>query len=338
MLCYAIRPGFINPEWIFLTTGEPLTAEPVSFSEGLTRLMDSGTPARAGTRSDATLSSRDGDVPEIARMARLFSGLSSTDGDVPVFRLDGEGFTDKPQDGAQIPKKPRMAYLFRDKFRNELLVPADWQVLPPFGGTKILCVGRNYRPHAEELGNPLPSEPLWFTKPPSSLLADGGSIELPTGFGRIDYEGELALVLGRRLRRAGADEALAAIAAVTPALDITARELQKADGQWTRAKGFDTFCPLGPVLAPYSPAWSQARLEVRKNGELMQSDGLTSLVFPFGVLISHLSQCMTLEPGDVILTGTPAGVGPLVPGDRLEVLLVGPQTLRLTARVAAPGP
>ncbi|HOT30208.1 MAG TPA: fumarylacetoacetate hydrolase family protein [Candidatus Ozemobacteraceae bacterium] len=189
----------------------------------------------------------------------------------------------------------------------------------PFGGSKILCVGRNYRPHAEELGNTIPKEPLWFMKPASSLAGPDGTILLPSGFGRIDYEGELVLVIGTEAANVSRETALDIVAGVTLAIDVTARELQKADGQWTRAKGFDTFCPLGPVILPFGPWASDARLTTVLNGKTVQDDWTTSLVFSYADLIAHISGCMTLMPGDLILTGTPAGVGPLASGDSIDV-------------------
>ena len=147
-----------------------------------------------------------------------------------------------------------------------------------FAGTKILCVGRNYKPHAEELGNPLPKEPLWFTKPPSAIVGNSSAIILPKGFGRIDYEGELALIIGKKGRRLSEKEALESISEVAVVLDITARELQKQDGQWTRAKGFDTFLPIGQT-APFDASWLSANLETELNGKIVQKDCLTSVIF-----------------------------------------------------------
>lgn len=200
----------------------------------------------------------------------------------------------------------------------------------PFGGTKILCVGRNYRPHAAELGNEVPKQPLWFLKPPSSLAPNEGRIRLPTDAGRIDYEGEAALVIGKRCSDVPESGALSCIAGITLALDITARELQKADGQWTRAKGFDTFCPVGPAILPFGEWACDTELVTRLNGAVVQRDRTSSLVFSFAALIAHISRCMTLEPGDLILTGTPAGVGPLAAGDRISVEFPGLMRLGLT--------
>ncbi len=207
-------------------------------------------------------------------------------------------------------------------------------LLPPFGGTKILCVGRNYRPHVEELGNPLPKEPLWFTKPPSSLQSSGGRIILPRGFGRIDLEGEVALVIGKRCKCISQETAAENIAGVTLALDITARELQKADGQWTRAKGFDTFCPLGPVIIPWTNKCLDSALRTELNGKIVQDDRTGNMIFPIPKLVAHISDCMTLEPGDLILTGTPAGVCPIASGDKLRVFSVDRPELVLEAEVA----
>ncbi|MBF0409538.1 MAG: fumarylacetoacetate hydrolase family protein [Candidatus Riflebacteria bacterium] len=198
-----------------------------------------------------------------------------------------------------------------------------------FNGTKILCVARNYKPHAEELGNAVPKEPLWFTKPPSSIIAHNGTIILPEGFGRIDYEGELAVVISRKAKNVSQPEAYDYIDGVTAAIDVTARELQKLDGQWTRAKGFDTFCPLGPKILPFSKSWLESEISTILNGKTVQNDHLTSLIFPIDVLISHISKVMTLERGDIILTGTPAGVGPLNHGDNIEVVIDGPERLSI---------
>jgi 2-keto-4-pentenoate hydratase/2-oxohepta-3-ene-1,7-dioic acid hydratase in catechol pathway len=201
---------------------------------------------------------------------------------------------------------------------------------PAFSGSKILCVGRNYLKHAQELGNDVPSRPLWFSKPPSAIIGDGGEVELPEGFGRIDYEGELVLVIGRRCRNVSLDKALDYIGGVTAGFDMTARDLQKSDGQWTRAKGFDTFLPLASVVAPFCEEWRSATLEVRLNSRQVQYSSLTAMVFGFAELIADISACMTLEPGDLIMTGTPEGVGPVKSGDRLEMTISGPCVIDLS--------
>ncbi|MBU1107889.1 MAG: fumarylacetoacetate hydrolase family protein [Candidatus Riflebacteria bacterium] len=206
---------------------------------------------------------------------------------------------------------------------------------PAFAGTKIVCVGRNYRKHAAELGHDVPERPLWFSKPPSSITGDGQQVFLPQGYGRIDYEGELALLICRRARNVSVAEACDYIGGVTACFDMTARELQKTDGQWTRAKGFDTFLPLASLVAPWSPAWNLGILEVWKNNELVQKDCFSSMVFGLAELIADLSACMTLEPGDLILTGTPEGVGPVTSGDRLRITISGPAVISLDVNCIA---
>lgn len=211
-----------------------------------------------------------------------------------------------------------------------LPISARQGLQPAFSGSKILCVGRNYRKHAQEMGNEVPSRPLWFSKPPSAIIGEGGAVILPQGFGRIDYEGELILIIGKRCKNASVEEADTYIGGVTVGFDMTARELQKSDGQWTRAKGFDTFLPLSSIVAPYCEEWARAEIEVRLNGERVQHSSLSALVFGFSQLIADISACMTLEPGDLIMTGTPEGVGPVKGGDRLEVALTGPCSIDLS--------
>ncbi len=211
-------------------------------------------------------------------------------------------------------------------------LPED--ALPPFSGSKILCVGRNYRKHAREMGNDVPDRPLWFSKPPSSIIGGGGSVILPENVGRIDYEGELALVICRRARKVTVEDALNYIGGVTACLDMTARELQKSDGQWTRAKGFDTFLPLAGLVAPFSPDWAAGDIETRKNDVVVQQSSLKAMVFGFAELIADISACMTLEPGDLILTGTPEGIGPVTHGDRLQVTISGPTAVTLRVNIA----
>lgn len=206
--------------------------------------------------------------------------------------------------------------------------------LAPATPSKILCVGRNYRAHASELGNEVPVEPLLFFKPPSSLLDPDGTIELPPAAisDRVEHEAELAVVIGRRTRRATEAEAASAIFGLTAAGDITARDLQKKDGQWTRAKGMDTFCPLGPVVVT-ELAWDALGVRCRVNGALRQDGSTRDMVFSLPQLLAFASRAMTLEPGDLLLTGTPAGVGPLVAGDELVIEIDGIGSLR--ARVGA---
>ncbi len=187
--------------------------------------------------------------------------------------------------------------------------------------TKIVCVGRNYAEHAKELGNPMPKEPLIFLKPPSAVIRDGEPIVLPRMSQRVEHEGEIAVVIGARLTRVSERQALDGVAGITCANDVTARDLQKTDGQWTRAKGFDTFCPVGPRVVPLKQIGDLARLEVhcRVNGQERQHGKAADMAFPISMVLCYISQVMTLEPGDLVLTGTPAGIGPLAAGDVVEV-------------------
>jgi len=196
------------------------------------------------------------------------------------------------------------------------------RLMPPAMPTKIVCVGINYKQHAREMGHELPTEPLIFLKPPTSMNAPGGEIHLPPGAGRVDFEGELAVVIGKRTHRVSAAEATSHILGYTCANDVTARDLQKRDGQWTRAKGFDGFCPLGPwVETDLDP--SDLQLETFVNGELRQSARTSDMIFDVPTLVSAISQTMTLLPGDTVLTGTPSGVGELRAGDTVEVRIQG---------------
>lgn len=197
----------------------------------------------------------------------------------------------------------------------------------PVNPSKILCIGRNYADHAAELGNDLPVEPLVFMKPPSALIADGQAIILPAIAERVDFEGELAVVIGRRCRSVAVADAMGVVSGYTILNDVTARDLQKKDGQWTRAKGFDSFAPCGPiVVSELDPADLAVKTHV--NGELRQSGRTSQLIFPIPYLIAYLSRVMTLEAGDLISTGTPSGVGPLQAGDVVEVWIEGIGTLR----------
>ena len=192
--------------------------------------------------------------------------------------------------------------------------------------TKILGIGVNYHAHATEMGKQPPDEPLVFLKPPSAMMADGGAIVRPRGYERVDYEGELAVVMGRRGRRIAVEDALDYVLGYTCLLDITVRDLQKRDGQWARAKGFDTFCPLGPrIVAGLDP--SDLHLTTRVNGTVRQDSSTSDLIFSVPMIISFISKAMTLEPGDVITTGTPSGVGNLEIDDEVEVEIQGIGTL-----------
>jgi 2-keto-4-pentenoate hydratase/2-oxohepta-3-ene-1,7-dioic acid hydratase in catechol pathway len=189
---------------------------------------------------------------------------------------------------------------------------------PPFP-SKIVAVGRNYREHAKELGNVAPEvEPLLFLKAPTSLVLDGGDIEMPPESDRVDYEGELALVIGRKIKGWPQERWMEALAGVCCANDVTARDLQKKDGQWARAKSFDTFCPLGPEIVADLDA-SDLAIATRVNGAVKQSSRTSEMTFSLAFLVAYVSKMMTLLPGDLILTGTPAGIGPLAHGDVVEV-------------------
>jgi 2-keto-4-pentenoate hydratase/2-oxohepta-3-ene-1,7-dioic acid hydratase in catechol pathway len=200
----------------------------------------------------------------------------------------------------------------------------ELKVLAPVTPSKIICVGRNYRDHAKELGNEVPTEPLLFFKPPSSLLAPGGTILMPGASSRVDFEGELAVVIAKRARKLKRDEDLRPyIHGFTLANDVTARDLQKKDGQWTRAKGFDTFCPVGPILDTGLDLNAPLIIETHVNGELRQRGSTADFIFSLPILLEYITAAMTLEPGDLLLTGTPAGVGPLAAGDVVEVSIPG---------------
>jgi 2-keto-4-pentenoate hydratase/2-oxohepta-3-ene-1,7-dioic acid hydratase in catechol pathway len=200
--------------------------------------------------------------------------------------------------------------------------------LPPSAPSKIVCVGRNYSDHAKELGNAVPALPLIFLKPPSSVIAPEEPIVLPRISQRVDYEGELAVVIGRTCYHLKDDESASPyILGYTCLNEVTARDLQKLDGQFTRGKGFDTFCPFGPVLETQL-APSGVTVETYLNGIRKQSGHTSEMIFSVDVIIRFIAQVMTLEPGDVIATGTPSGVGPLAAGDVVEVSVGGIGTLR----------
>ena len=193
--------------------------------------------------------------------------------------------------------------------------------------TKIVCVGRNYVDHAKELGNEMPKEPLIFLKPPSSVIGDGQPIQLPTMSKQVEFEGEIGIIIGERLRRADENQARAAVLAIAAVNDVTARDLQKSDSQWTRAKGFDTFCPVG---IPNEPPNDLGSLEVvtRVNGVERQRGKASQMAFSIPMVLAYISNIMTLEPGDLVCTGTPAGVGTLQPGDEVEVEVLGVSRVR----------
>jgi 2-keto-4-pentenoate hydratase/2-oxohepta-3-ene-1,7-dioic acid hydratase in catechol pathway len=214
---------------------------------------------------------------------------------------------------------------------------AEAALLAPVQPSKIVCVGRNYRDHAAELGNEVPAEPLLFFKPPSSLLPPGGTLLRPRISERTDFEGELGVVIARRCHRLREDEDVRPyILGYTCVNDFTARDLQKKDGQWARAKGWDTFCPVGPVVSDSSSGngdgkfdpWAGIQVETRVNGDVRQSGNTRNFIFTLDVLLRYITRAMTLEAGDLIATGTPSGVGPVVAGDVIEVAIEGIGALR----------
>jgi 2-keto-4-pentenoate hydratase/2-oxohepta-3-ene-1,7-dioic acid hydratase in catechol pathway len=213
--------------------------------------------------------------------------------------------------------------------RMDRLPLAEAKLLAPVCPSKIVCVGRNYRDHAAELGNEVPTEPLLFFKPPSSLLASGQNIRRPKISERVDYEGELGVVIAKTCYRLESNaDTRPYILGYTCVNDVTARDLQNKDGQWTRAKGFDTFCPVGPLVVDALDPWTGVRVETRVNGEIRQQGNTHDFIFALGDVIRYISQAMTLLPGDLIATGTPKGVGPVVAGDIVEVSVDGVGTLR----------
>ena len=231
----------------------------------------------------------------------------------------------------QNARKPKYGWLLDDKVgeisgnifgryrRTEALTPrTDVALLPPAEPGKIICVGRNYIEHAKELGNEVPKVPLIFMKPLSSVIASGETIILPPQSSQVEHEAELVVVIGRRGRHIKAEHAKRYILGYTIGNDVTARDLQKSDGQWTRAKGFDTFCPFGPWIdTDFDP--SDAVITCRVNGQMRQMASTRDMVFNIGVLIAYISSIMTLEPGDLIFTGTPSGVSELKDGDEVSV-------------------
>lgn len=187
-------------------------------------------------------------------------------------------------------------------------------------------MGRNYREHAKELGNEVPTTPVVFLKPPSSVIGDGDPVVLPSGIGRIDFEGEIGLVIGTTIRKATPGQAAAAVRGVVAVNDVSARDLQKSDVQWWRAKGYDSFCPIGPEKKG-TPDFANLELITRVNGSVRQRGHSKDMIFAIPDLLSFISGALTLEPGDVVITGTPEGVGPLQAGDVVEVEVVGWSTV-----------
>jgi 2-keto-4-pentenoate hydratase/2-oxohepta-3-ene-1,7-dioic acid hydratase in catechol pathway len=213
--------------------------------------------------------------------------------------------------------------------RIEPVAMEEAALLAPVLPSKIVCVGRNYREHAAELGNEVPTEPLLFLKATSSLLAPGGMVRRPKISQRVDYEGELGVVIGKTCYRPAADEDVRAyILGYTCVNEVTARDIQKKENQWARAKGFDTFCPVGPLVTNEIDPWAGVGVETRVNGAVKQQGNTRDFIFNLDVIIRYITEAMTLFPGDLIATGTPSGVGPVVVGDLMEVSVEGVGTLR----------
>jgi 2-keto-4-pentenoate hydratase/2-oxohepta-3-ene-1,7-dioic acid hydratase in catechol pathway len=203
-------------------------------------------------------------------------------------------------------------------------LPAGARLLPPVAPSKIVCVGRNYADHAKEFGNPLPPEPMIFLKPPSSLIGSGDAIVLPRASERVDYEGELGVVIGKKARYVKSADAAGYILGYTCVNDVSARDLQRKDAQWTRGKGFDTFCAVGPCMVPREEVdYDSLRVRTVQDGETKQDAPVTEMIFSVNDIIEYVSAFMTLEPGDLIATGTPSGVGPIKPGSKVRIEIDG---------------
>jgi 2-keto-4-pentenoate hydratase/2-oxohepta-3-ene-1,7-dioic acid hydratase in catechol pathway len=234
--------------------------------------------------------------------------------------------------GAGVPEQIVLPEIGSGKTIDEPFPLERAKLLIPFPIiSKIMCVGRNYAAHVRELAHEMPTEPLIFSKPPSALLASGGEIVRPKLSQRVDYEGELGILIGRRCHKMQEGEsAKDYILGYTIVNDVTARDLQNIDGQWTRCKGFDTFCPFGPIVNTELDPWSGVKVQTRVNGELHQDGNTRDMMFSLDRILHHISQFCTLLPGDLIATGTPEGVGPLQDGDVVEVSIEGIGTLRNT--------
>jgi len=213
--------------------------------------------------------------------------------------------------------------------RIEAIALEEATLLPPVRPSKIVCIGRNYREHAAELGHDVPTEPLMFLKATSSLLAPGATVRRPKISERVDFEGELGVVIGKTCYQPAADADIRQyILGYTCVNDVTARDLQNKDGQWSRAKGFDTFCPVGPLVTDEIDPWAGVGVQTRVNGAVKQDGNTKDFIFALDVVIRHIARAMTLFPGDLIPTGTPSGVGPVVAGDVMEVSVAGVGTLK----------
>ncbi len=231
--------------------------------------------------------------------------------------IEGDGVTEPEM------VRPMRGHPFGEMDLVDGTVPlAGLRMLPPVLPSKVIGIGKNYADHAAEMGGDPPTTPLIFLKPNTAVIGPGGAIRLPEQSQRVDFEAELAVVIGKLCRHVTADDADSVILGYTCANDVTARDLQLADGQWARAKGFDTFCPLGPWIQT-DPLSDAAVVQCEVNGDVRQQAPISDLIFGVPKLIEHVSSVMTLLPGDVILTGTPAGIGPLTDGDHVKVTIDG---------------
>jgi 2-keto-4-pentenoate hydratase/2-oxohepta-3-ene-1,7-dioic acid hydratase in catechol pathway len=238
----------------------------------------------------------------------------------PQLHTDESGLADR----IVLPTEDQAEELSRPWLLDEVSLLTPLPLL-----SKIVCVGRNYREHAKELGNEVPAEPLIFLKPPSAVISPGSNIVRPRLSQNVHYEGELGIVIGKVCHKLpDSADVRDYILGYTCVNDVTARDLQKKDGQWSRAKGFDTFCPIGPAIAVGLDPWKGLKVQARVNSEIKQDGTTSDFIFPVDVIIRYIAEVMTLLPGDVIATGTPAGVGPLVAGNTVEVTVEGIGTLR----------
>lgn len=240
------------------------------------------------------------------------------------FQQQGKRVWGLLEDDRVIPLQGKPPYDLRES--GDRLRLTDVRLMAPCEPSKVVAVGLNYRAHAQETGHPIPEEPLLFLKPSTAVIGPGEPIRLPAASQRVDYEAELAVVIGRRASCVPEETALDHVWGYTCLNDVTARDLQAKDGQWTRSKSFDTFCPLGPWIVQGLDPWDLS-VEGWLNGELRQRSSTKNLIFPVPRLISFISHIMTLLPGDVIATGTPSGIGPLKRGDRFQVRVEGIEVL-----------
>ncbi|GHE21810.1 fumarylacetoacetate hydrolase family protein [Halomonas urumqiensis] len=215
---------------------------------------------------------------------------------------------------------------------DETVPMSDVTLLAPCEPSKVVCVGLNYLDHAKEMNEALPKAPLLFLKPPTTVIAHQDTIKAPEGLGRLDHEGELAIVIGKQAKNVSIEEAAEVIFGFTCANDFTARAIQLSDKQWTRGKSFDTFCPLGPGIVTEINQ-QDASIQLTVNGEVRQRSNINMFIFQVNEVVSYISRCMTLMPGDVILTGTPHGVGPVNSGDEMSITIDGIGTLTNTLNI-----